>query len=102
MIGQKIRKLRQDMGMTQEELAHKMGYKSKSTINKIEHDVHDVNQTTLIKFSQVLGVEPNYFIEDIEHDATPDIMQWVKRLLALPPDALDNAIKYIEFLENRS
>ena len=104
MIGNKIRERRLQLNMTQEELAHLMGYKSKSTINKIEKDVHDVRQATLIKFAHVLDVEPNYFIEDIPHKTYADesVMKWAERLMALPPDALDNAIQYIEFLEKRS
>ena len=35
-IGLRIQQRRKALGLTQEELAFKMGYKSKSTINKIE------------------------------------------------------------------
>ena len=35
-VGNNIRKRREELGMTQEELAKKTNYKSKSTINKIE------------------------------------------------------------------
>jgi len=104
MIGQKIRDRRIELNMTQEELAHRMGYKSKSTINKIEKNVHDVNQTTLTKFADVLLVPPNYFIEEMPHRSYEDSVVWeyAKRLCNLPQDALDNAIQYIEFLEKRS
>ena len=104
MIGQRIRERRRQLNMTQEELAHKMGYKSKSTINKIEKDVHDVNQATLAKFAEVLDVDPNYFLEGMSHRYYPDatVMDWFKRLMALPPDAIDNVLQYIEFLEQRS
>lgn len=89
--------------MTQEELAHRMGYKSKSTINKIEKNVHDVNQTTLEKFADVLLVSPNYFIDDIPHNTYDDseIIEYARRLKNLPQDALDNAIQYIEYLESK-
>lgn len=36
MIGNLIKQRRLELGMTQEELAHKLGYKSKSSINKEE------------------------------------------------------------------
>ena len=35
-IGERIYKLRTEKGMTQDELAHAVGYKSRSTIAKIE------------------------------------------------------------------
>ena len=35
-IGDRIKARRDELGMSQEELAHKIGYKSKTSINKIE------------------------------------------------------------------
>ena len=35
-IGQRIKSRREELGMSQEDLAHRIGYKSKSSINKIE------------------------------------------------------------------
>ena len=35
-IGDRIRARREELGLTQEELATRLGYKSKSSINKIE------------------------------------------------------------------
>ena len=35
-IGQRIRKRREELNMSQDELARLMGYKSRSSINKIE------------------------------------------------------------------
>ena len=37
-IGSRIKHKREELNMTQEELALKVGYKSKSSINKIEID----------------------------------------------------------------
>ena len=37
-IGDRIRKKREELGMSQEELAQKIGYRSRSSINKIEND----------------------------------------------------------------
>ena len=37
-IGDRIRKKREELGMSQEELAKKIGYRSRSSINKIEND----------------------------------------------------------------
>ena len=34
-IGDRIRKKREELGMSQEELAKKIGYRSRSSINKI-------------------------------------------------------------------
>lgn len=58
-IGKNIAQRRKELNMTQEELATKMGYKSKSTINKIELGINDIPQTKIVKFADVLGVSPS-------------------------------------------
>ena len=51
-----IRNLRIARGMTQEELAEKMGYKSKSTIAKIESGINDIPQSKIKAFADALSV----------------------------------------------
>ena len=100
MIGQKIRARRLELGMTQEELAHKMGYKDKTAINKIELNKNDVNQKNLMRLADALDVSPTYFIDDVEHEThTSDIVaQYAQKLAELPPNLQDNVMKYIDFL----
>lgn len=58
VVGKNIAKIRKSMNMTQEELAIRMGYKSKSTINKIELGINDIVQSKVIKFAEVLNTTP--------------------------------------------
>ena len=55
-IGDNIMNLRKLRGMTQEELAFKLGYKSKSSINKIEQGLNDIPQSKIVMFAEALGV----------------------------------------------
>ena len=57
-VGDNILAIRKQMGWTQEELAKKMGYKSKSTINKIELGINDIPQSKIAKFAEVLNTTP--------------------------------------------
>ena len=57
-IGNNIARIRKEMGLTQEELAKMMGYKSKSTINKIELGINDIPQSKIVRFASVLGTTP--------------------------------------------
>lgn len=99
MIGSKVREKRLALGMTQEELAHKMGYKSKSTINKIEKDVNDVTQSTLIRLAHVLGCEPMDFFDQKEAALSANgIEEHVRLYQGLSPEAQAMVTKYIEFL----
>ena len=52
-IGEKIKKRREELGYTQEELAKKMGYKSRSSINKIEVGINDVAQSKIVEFAKI-------------------------------------------------
>lgn len=61
-IGYNILQMRKKLGWTQEELADKMGYKSKSSINKIELGLNDIPQSKIKKFAEVLGVTPAFLM----------------------------------------
>lgn len=60
-IGQRIRELRTEAGMTQDELAAKIGYKSRSSINKIE-TARNIPMPKLEKFAKALGTSPAYLM----------------------------------------
>ena len=57
-VGDNILYMRKQLGWTQEELAKRMGYKSKSTINKIEMGINDIPQSKIAQFAAVLGTTP--------------------------------------------
>ena len=57
-VGDNILLIRKQLGWTQEDLARRMGYKSKSTINKIEMGINDIPQSKIVKFAEVLGTTP--------------------------------------------
>lgn len=62
MIGDKIRNRRIELGMTQEELAKKLGYKSRASINKIELGQTDITQSRIVDFARVLDTTPAYLM----------------------------------------
>lgn len=53
-VGANIKKRRFELKMSQQELADAMGYKTRSTIAKIESGENDVSQRKLQKFAEVL------------------------------------------------
>ena len=62
-IGKRIMERRQQLGLTQEELAFRMGYKTKSAINKIELGINDVSQSKVMKFAEALHTSVSYLID---------------------------------------
>jgi transcriptional regulator with XRE-family HTH domain len=73
-VGENILQMRKRLGWTQEELATRMGYKSKSTINKIELGINDIPQSKIVKFADVLGTTPAHLMgwNDEEESLSPE------------------------------
>ena len=61
-VGEKIREARLKKGYTQTELAEILGYKSRSSINKIEVEGRDIPRSSVIKFAKALDVTPAYLM----------------------------------------
>lgn len=61
-IGERIKKKRKELGMTQEYLSNKLGYKSKTTIAKIENGTNDIKQNRVKDFAKVLHTTPAYLM----------------------------------------
>lgn len=61
-VGANIKKRRFELRMSQQDLAEAMGYKTRSTIAKIESGENDVSQKKLQKFAYVLDTTIEYLI----------------------------------------
>ena len=92
MIGDTIKRLREERGWTQEQLAEKMGYTSKSTINKIEKNINDVSQSKIIKFAQVFNCDPADLISEAITEQ-PAGNQY-------DPESVERAMKMYELYKN--
>ena len=74
MVGNKIKELRLAMGWTQEELARRMGYKGKSSINKIELNIADISQSKVVEFARVLHTTPGYIMGWVDDEMERQIL----------------------------
>lgn len=57
-FGKILKRIRLEKGMSQEELAHKVGYKGRSAINKIETGTNDMSRDMIVKCADALGISP--------------------------------------------
>lgn len=106
-IGQRIKQAREALGMTQAELARRMGYSARSTINRIENGSQAFPMKKLDKFAQVLDVTPaslagfteadipdglnkEYYIDYIHDSNNPDFLAAIE---GTPSDDLCIKIK---------
>lgn len=61
-IGSRIRKRREELGLSQDELGKKLGYKSRSSINKIELDQRNLTQSKIKAIADALDTTPAYIM----------------------------------------
>lgn len=58
----RIKKLRETLKISQDELAQQLGYTSRSSISKIENGRVDLPQSKILKISEILQTTPTYLM----------------------------------------
>lgn len=110
-VGDRIKKRRLELGLTQEELAKKAGYKSRSSINKIELS-RDLPLPKVQEVARILDCRPSYLLgwEDktnIVESAKIDVMlsnmenklkEYALKMAKLPKEKQDLVLKMIDEL----
>ena len=61
-VADRIRQKREELHLSQEELARKIGNKDKSTISKIEKSGNDISMKNIKRISEALGVSSQYLM----------------------------------------
>ena len=71
-LGERIKSLREKKGMTQLELAQRLGYKSKSSVTHIENG-RDIPRAMVVTLAEILDTTPAYLMgwEDDKPNAAP-------------------------------
>ena len=103
--GDRIRTLREQRGITQEDLASVVGYKTRSSIAKIENGDSDPSQRMLLKIANALDVSPAELLEEPTGQETPvpPPRTTEARILAagidqLPPDDRKKALDMMKLM----
>lgn len=107
-IGENIRRMRKKRGLSQTQLAIKLGYKSKSSIAKIETGNGDVPRSKLPQFAEALNCSISYLtgwnelktFDDEHREKTPyDVL--CDKISSLSPSDMENVSDYIDFVINK-
>lgn len=61
-IGSRTRDQREKLGISQDELSKRLGYKSRSSINKIELGERNLTQAKIKSIANALGTTPEYIM----------------------------------------
>ena len=96
-----IKKLREEMGITQDELATLAGYKNRSSIAKIEKGYTTVPQKSILRFAEIFKVTPGSLMgypEGNGDDLSADEMAMVNLFRELNTKGKKTAYQRIEEL----
>ncbi len=99
-IGQRIKLRREELGLSQEELGKRLGYKSRSSINKIELDQRNLTQSKIKSIADALETTPSYIMgwEETTAPTTTGIKIPVLGRVAagIPIDAIEDVLDWEE------
>lgn len=103
MLGDRVKYLREQLDMSQVELANRMGYKSRSSINKIENG-RPVTQKVITRLAQALHTTPAYLMgweEEEKNSSSVDELSPKKQALmqfvqAVPEDKAEMILQVMK------
>ena len=83
-IGERIKNRREQLNMSQYELARKLGYKSRSSINKIELGLQNLTQSKIKAIADALDTTPAYIMGWEDEQALPDNIIPMPKMRQIP------------------
>lgn len=103
-VGERIKRRREELHITQEQLADAMGYKSKSSITKIESGVSNIRQKQLKSIASILKTTPSYLMGWTDKPAD-DLISFIeketsKMTVAQINDLTERVRTYVEEIKN--
>lgn len=102
-IGERIKNRRVELGMTQQELADKVGYKAKTAISKIEAGERDLRQTKIRPMAEALDTSIEYLMGwDEEEEPKPvgyDMLkQFTDLIWEMSDEEKSDLMNYMNFI----
>lgn len=100
-FGQRVKIARENAGLTQSELAKKVGFNSYTTISKIESDNSNTTRDKIVAIAKATNVSPMFLMGyDKSNDISPTIKNIIELAKSLNYDGQKVLENYAEFLSN--
>lgn len=96
IIGKRIKARRQELHMSQRDLAARMGYAHHSTVARIEAGKVDLPQSRISQFAEALGVTPGHLMG---WDAEPEDLGAIAAQVLIDPAVLSMVQDYLTLSE---
>lgn len=93
-IGEKIRKLRENLGISQAELAKKLNF-SRVTVTQLELGQRGLDAIELVKIAKTFNINPSYLLQEEEPVATKEKSGFANKKIKFNKDKLRNTILYL-------
>lgn len=88
-IGERIKKRRTELDLSQEEVANELGYKSRTSVFKVEQGITDLPLSKVKEFAKVLKTTPSYLMGWEDDEGNLDVDNLPKK----------EKLNYEEFME---
>jgi Zn-dependent peptidase ImmA (M78 family)/DNA-binding XRE family transcriptional regulator len=99
-IGERIRRVRESVGLSQQELAKRIGYSSSATISHFESGERKISILDLQQIAQTLGLPTDYFLRD--EAPYQGIESFRLRAHAIRPAARETVLAFLTFAQKHS
>jgi transcriptional regulator with XRE-family HTH domain len=87
-IGERIKQRRIELGLSQEEIAHKLGNKSRASVSTVEHDKEDLTTDRIRKYAEALETTPA-FLMGWEDDGIPTVVRQMGKSMSVDMEISD-------------
>lgn len=101
LMAQRIKQRREQLGMTQEELARKLGYASRSSVNKVEKS-RELSNKKVKLYADALKCTPAYLmgwdeetLDEIRYDLMADREDQQEKIYELMKNCFDDSSIYL-------
>lgn len=103
-IGERIKRLRISQKLTQDELAIRSGYTSRSSINKIEKGLVDLPRSKIVDIANALGTTPSYLMGWEDETPAPELTEseraWIELYRKLSPDVRETFVTMVKTFDS--
>ncbi len=96
-LGTRIKELRKEQGLSQTDLAEKCGYKSFTTINKIEKGKLNPPFDNIVTIAQIFNVSPAYLL-GLEHKKSKEEEKLLEIISQLNEEEIKELYILVEYV----
>lgn len=113
-IGQRIKARRLELGLTQEDLAKRLGNKSRASVCTVEKDKEDLTTTRIRQYAEALSCTPAYLmgweggVSEAEFDdyfektgETSRLKTYLDAFAKLSPRSQEEVLNYIDYQRSK-